>query len=88
MDALIKIIDIAKGQTALAILLKSIVPESKIQQAHISNWLNRDGYVPAEWVIPCCQAVNWQVTPHQLRTDLYPHPHDGLPDHLRVGEAA
>lgn len=35
--------------------------------------------VPAEKVIALCAADGWEVTPHQLRPDLYPHPDDGLP---------
>ncbi|ECT6835160.1 Cro/Cl family transcriptional regulator, partial [Salmonella enterica subsp. enterica serovar Typhimurium var. 5-] len=24
--------------------------------------------------------LNWKVTPHQMRKDIYPNPTDGLPD--------
>lgn len=41
--------------------------------------------VPAEKVISLCAADGWQVTPHQLRPDLYPHADDGLPDDVRCG---
>jgi len=83
MEAFKQIIEISGGQTSLVRLLKSIKPDSKIQQGHINNWINRDFAVPPEWVIPCCQVVNWQKTPHQICPELYPHPDDGLPDHLR-----
>ncbi len=39
--------------------------------------------VPAERVLGVAEAAEWRVTPHQLRPDLYPHPDDGLPAHLR-----
>ena len=78
-----KIVELAGGQVSLAVKLKVIVPSSKISQGHIWNWLNRENQVPAEWVLPCCQALDWQVTPNQLRPDLYPHPHDGLPESMR-----
>lgn len=39
--------------------------------------------VPAERVLAVAEASEWQVTPHQLRPDLYPHPDDGLPEHFR-----
>lgn len=39
--------------------------------------------VPAERVLGVAEANEWRVTPHQLRPDLYPHPDDGLPAHLR-----
>lgn len=83
MEAFKKIIEISGGQTSLVRLLKRIKPNSKIQQGHINNWINRDLAVPPEWVIPCCQVVGWKVTPHELRLDLYPHPDDGLPAHMR-----
>lgn len=50
-------------------------------QAVLKWW--RVGEVPAERVLAVCAARDWSVTPHQVRPDLYPHPHDGLPDHLR-----
>lgn len=40
--------------------------------------------VPAERVIQIAELTNWHVTPHELRDDIYPHPHDALPEHLRV----
>lgn len=74
---LVKAVAIAGGQTALAEKLH-------VKQAHIWKWLNttKDG-VPAEQVLPVCEVTGWLVTPHQLRPDLYPHPHDGLPESLR-----
>lgn len=39
--------------------------------------------VPGNRVLELCRAVSWQVTPHQLRPDIYPHPLDGLPKHKR-----
>lgn len=39
---------------------------------------------PSEKVIAVSQATEWKVTPHELRPDLYPHPHDGMPEHLRI----
>lgn len=82
---LIKAVEIAGGQTALADKLNARQVQDNVKQAHIWNWLNttKDG-VPAEQVRPVCEVCDWQVTPHQLRPDLYPHPHDGLPEHLRV----
>lgn len=38
---------------------------------------------PAETVLSLSEVSGWQVTPNELRPDLYPHPQDGLPDHLR-----
>lgn len=82
-----KIVKLLDGQVALAnVLATELKP---IKQAHVWRWLNTtiDG-IPGEHVIDACSAVDWQVTPHQLRPDLYPHPNDGLPEHLRVKECA
>lgn len=43
----------------------------------VSLWLN--GEVPAHRVIPFCEALRWEITPHEIRTDIYPNPSDGLP---------
>lgn len=77
-----KLIDLIGGQSALASSLKS--ETRPVTQAHVWKWLNTtvDG-IPAEHVIKACEAIGWEVTPHELRPDLYPHPQDGLPDHLR-----
>jgi len=50
----------------------------------VSTWVVRNGgRVSADFVLKVSEAVEWQVTPHELRPDLYPHPQDGLPEHLR-----
>ena len=41
-----------------------------------SQW----GIVPAEHVLPLCALTGWRVSPHQVRSDLYPNPCDALPD--------
>lgn len=55
-----------------------------ISQAAIWKWLNtaKEGVSP-EYAIALSQATDWQVTPHQLRPDLYPHIDDGLPNEMR-----
>ena len=50
----------------------------------VTAWVRRYGCkVSAEYVVQVSQAIDWKITPHELRPDLYPHPDDGLPDHLR-----
>ena len=73
-----KAVDLVGGQTALAIICG-------VKQAHVWQWLNttKDG-VSAERVIDVAKATDWQVTPHELRPDIYPHPQDGLPEQMRV----
>ncbi len=75
-------VHIAGGQSALAAKIG-------VKQAHVWNWLNRQGRkVPADKVLSVSAAIEWEVTPHELRPDIYPHPTDGLPAELRAGEAA
>jgi DNA-binding transcriptional regulator YdaS (Cro superfamily) len=52
----------------------------------VSKW--RANGVPAERVIELCSFTDFQVTPHHLRPDIYPHPDDGLPVDLRRGVPA
>ena len=73
-DALNKVIDLV-GLKALATALG--VSYQAVQK-YVAN-----GEMVADRVLTACEAVNWQVTPHQLRPDLYPHPQDGLPAHMR-----
>lgn len=77
MTPLEKTIQLVGGQTALA---KSV----KVKQGHIWHWLNKsDGQVPPKMVLSVSRATGWQVTPHELRPDIYPNPDDGLPVSLR-----
>lgn len=72
-----KAVELLGGQVGLA---KAV----GVSQAHVWKWLNTtiDG-VPDKKVIPISHATNWQVTPHELRPDIYPHQHDGLPECMR-----
>lgn len=84
MDSLLHIIELHKGnKSALANRLRELRPGTRISQAHINNWLYRDKKIPSEWIRPLSESVDWTVTPHQLSHDIYPHPDDGLPSHLR-----
>ena len=71
---------LAGGQTNLA-------KQVGLSQPYIWNWLNRDRCVPAEFVIPVCKATSWEVTPNQLRPDIYPNQSDGIPT-PKSGKAA
>lgn len=71
-------IRLAHGQTKLAEIIGK-----PVTQAHVWNWLRRDGgRVPPERVIAVSAAVGFQVRPHDLRPDIYPNPTDGLPPEL------
>lgn len=83
MEALKRAIELSKGQAALAARMNEELGDvEKIGPTAIANWLQR-GQVPADRAIPVARAVDFQVTPHDLRPDLYPHPTDGLPSTLK-----
>jgi len=83
-EVLQKAVQIAGGQVALAAGIRSEMPGLKVSQAHIWKWLNRvqAEVPPAEYVIAIAKTVDFEVTPHELRPDIYPHPRDGLPGQL------
>lgn len=66
---------------ALAAGISALMPGTKIGQGHIWKWLNRliGPTPPAEYVLAIAQHLDWRITPHQLRPDLYPNPTDALP---------
>lgn len=86
-ESLSKAVELAGGQVALAGAIRRINPESCVQQGHVWKWLNalKGETPPPEYVITIAQAVDYRVTPHELRDDIYPHPDDGMP---RIQEAA
>ncbi|WP_297207395.1 YdaS family helix-turn-helix protein [uncultured Pluralibacter sp.] len=43
----------------------------------VNGWFKNK--VPGELVVRVSKAVDWKVTPHELRPDLYPNSTDGLP---------
>jgi len=80
-ETLKKAVDLAGGQVHLARGIQARMPGTKIGQVHVWGWLNsvKMEVPPAEAVISICQSVDWKVTPHELRPDVYPNPDDGLP---------
>jgi DNA-binding transcriptional regulator YdaS (Cro superfamily) len=84
--SLIKAVELAGGQVALANVIREEVPESKVIQGHVWKWLNlsKEEVPPAEYVIAISRGLGWQITPHELRADLYPNPDDGMPRSLCV----
>lgn len=49
-----------------------------LSRGAVSQW----DVVPVDRVLDVCRAVAWQVTPHQLRPDIYPNPTDGIPPNV------
>lgn len=76
--ALQRAIDMAGGQSALAAKLDPPAKPQAVQQ-----WKT----TPPERVLDVARAVDFQVTPHELRRDLYPYPDDGLPPPKRGGQS-
>ena len=76
-----RVIELVGGQVALAAAIRQRIPGCKVSQAHVWKWLNRAKcpVPPAEYVCAMAEAVDYEVTPHQLRPDVYPHSQDGLP---------
>jgi DNA-binding transcriptional regulator YdaS (Cro superfamily) len=64
-----KAIDIAGGKIAMALAMG-------LDRTAIYKWADE---CPSDRVLAVCELTNWQVTPHELRPDLYPNPTDALP---------
>lgn len=77
-EQLQRAVALLNGQSALALAASAAGPK-KVERQHIGNWLTRDEQVSAEYVLQVSAATGYEVTPHQLRPDLYPNPTDGLP---------
>ncbi|MBA7934068.1 helix-turn-helix domain-containing protein [Klebsiella michiganensis] len=53
-----------------------------LKQQTVSQWINTR--IPAGRVIPLCELMGWEVTPHELRPDLHPTPISGIPEGVIV----
>lgn len=89
-QTLSKAVDLAGGQAQLARGIRARMPGSKIGQVHVWGWLNqvKIEVPPADTVLPIADFLGWQMTPHDLRPDLYPNPTDALPAHVAEQVAA
>lgn len=83
---LTKAVFLAGGQSALACALNYHMPwlERPVTQAHVWKWLKgmKGPTPPGEYVIPIVIVVDGQVTPHDLRPDLYPDA-EWMPEEVR-----
>jgi len=50
-----------------------------VKPPSVHQWYDGTRPLPADRVLGVSKATDWQVTPHQLRPDIYPNPTDGLP---------
>ncbi|HCL5312183.1 TPA: helix-turn-helix domain-containing protein [Salmonella enterica] len=53
-----------------------------VPQQLISRWLSTSRF-PAGRVLSFCEVMEWSITPHEVRPDLYPNPTDGIPESRR-----
>lgn len=51
--------------------------EPSVSPQGVAKWAETG--VPSERVLKVAEATNFEVTPHELRPDIYPYPTDGLP---------
>lgn len=75
----------AGGQAHLARGIRQRLRDSKVSQPHVYKWLNSpnpDQMPPADVVLAIADFLEYRMTPHDLRPDLYPNPHDAMPPHL------
>lgn len=56
---------------------------AKTRQAHVWKWL-RAGRVSSTGAIGLAIAVEYRVSPHELRPDLYPNAWDALPPEVAM----
>ena len=76
MNAIQKVVETLGSQRELA-------RKAGATQQAVSVWL-KNGKPGDLFTIAVARAVEFKVTPHELRPDLYPHPDDGLPPELRA----
>lgn len=80
-ESLQQAVSLAGGQAQLARGIREHLPDSKVSQVHVWGWLNSVKFEvpPPEVVLAIAAFLEYRMTPHQLRPDLYPNPGDALP---------
>lgn len=83
-QSLLKAVELAGSQVNLARGIRERIPDSKIGQVHVWGWLNqvKIEVPPADVVIPIAAFLDYRLTPHDLRPDLYPNPTDAVPENI------
>ena len=64
---------------SIKITQKAFADRVGVSQGMVHQWAKEISRVSGEKVRVVSKATNWQVTPHDLRPDIYPNPTDGLP---------
>ena len=52
-----------------------------VRSQTVNGWFNHSG-VPADRIIPLCEFLDWEVTPHEIDPIVYPNPNDALPNNI------
>jgi hypothetical protein len=80
-ESLQQAVELAGGQAQLGLGIRERIEGSKVGQVHVWGWLNsvKMEVPPAEVVLAIADFLEYRITPHQLRPDLYPNPHDAMP---------
>jgi len=88
-ESLQKAVDLAGGQAALSRGIRDRMPGSKVGQVHVWGWLNSVKFEvpPAEVVLAIADFLEYKMTPHDLRPDLYPNHNDAMPEASCICEA-
>lgn len=55
--------------------VRSVASRMGVSAMAIYQWRE----VPVDRVLQFCAALDWKVTPNEVRPDFYPNPADGLP---------
>lgn len=82
LAALKRVIQLCGGSRA-ELLRRLRAQGRKCSDGLIYAWENRDLRVSHDYVLAVSEAVEWAVSPHELRRAMYPHPEDGLPLDMR-----
>lgn len=61
---------------------RAIARHLGISPQAVNQWFNKPS-VPPRFVLPICDLVGWEVTPHEIRPDLYPSLLDGVPEGVK-----
>lgn len=69
--------DVVKKKVAKQFSQRELAALMNTKQQNVSRWFNSK--FPSSRVFHLCQLMRWEVTPHDIRPDIYPNPTDGLP---------
>lgn len=65
----------------------ALAADAGVSRQAVTQW-GGDTCLDADYVIPVCAGLSWQITPHLLRPDIYPNATDALPEKAKEAKAA